>query len=224
MANAAECDIAPRAPAGLRPDFTATIGLARATREAIRTNLRGLPNDSRYSAITDVASSASQYRSRSLPEMSALLPTDTKLEMPMPRRAALVDQRDAECPGLRHERDVARDRVDRREGRIHLDRRVGVGESHAVGADDSHAVTPRRFDQRCFDGAAGRAELGKAGADDDDAADVRRPAFLDHPGHGVGGHRDDGQIGRPWRCRRRLHMHGCRRQILRSDSPEAPHP
>ena len=87
MANAAECDIAPRAPAGLRPDFTATIGLARATREAIRTNLRGLPNDSRYSAITDVASSASQYRSRSLPEMSALLPTDTKLEMPMPRRA-----------------------------------------------------------------------------------------------------------------------------------------
>ncbi len=35
--------------------------------------------------MTDVESSASQYRNRSLPETSALLPTDTKLEMPMPR-------------------------------------------------------------------------------------------------------------------------------------------
>ena len=52
--------MAPRAPAGVRPDFTAMIGFARATREAIRTNFRGFPKDSRYSAITSVDSSLSQ--------------------------------------------------------------------------------------------------------------------------------------------------------------------
>jgi hypothetical protein len=49
---------------------------------------RGCPNDSRYSRITSVAGSPSQYRSRSLALTSALLPTDTKVEMPMSRRRA----------------------------------------------------------------------------------------------------------------------------------------
>jgi hypothetical protein len=60
------------------------MGLRRATRRATRANLRGLPNDSRYSRITSVSSSDSQYWIRSLPEMSALFPTDTNEDRPSP--------------------------------------------------------------------------------------------------------------------------------------------
>jgi len=47
LAIAAVCDDAPRIPAAVRPPFTATIGLLRETRCAMRANLRGFPNDSR---------------------------------------------------------------------------------------------------------------------------------------------------------------------------------
>jgi len=47
LAMAAVCDDAARDPTGVRPLLTATIGLRRDTRRAIRLNLRGLPNDSR---------------------------------------------------------------------------------------------------------------------------------------------------------------------------------
>jgi hypothetical protein len=59
------------------------MGLVRLMRRARRENFAGLPKLSRYRRMTDVLGSASQYSSRSLPEMSALLPTDTKLEMPI---------------------------------------------------------------------------------------------------------------------------------------------
>ena len=75
---------AARTPAVVRPDFTATIGFCRDTRRAMRENLRGFPNDSRYIRITSVSGSSSQYCSRSLPEMSALLPTETNEESPSP--------------------------------------------------------------------------------------------------------------------------------------------
>ncbi|HET6950442.1 MAG TPA: hypothetical protein VFI47_08705 [Acidimicrobiales bacterium] len=47
LAMAAVCDDAARTPAAERPLFTATIGLRRDTRRAMRLNFRGLPNDSR---------------------------------------------------------------------------------------------------------------------------------------------------------------------------------
>jgi len=77
-----------RAPAAERPLLTTSTGLARATRRAVRANLRGLPNDSRYSSTSPVRSSRSQKLSRSLAEMSALLPTDTNDERPSPRALA----------------------------------------------------------------------------------------------------------------------------------------
>ena len=49
------CEEVARAPAAERPLLTATIGLVRPTRRAIRANLRGFPNDSRYSRITSVS-------------------------------------------------------------------------------------------------------------------------------------------------------------------------
>ena len=76
------------APAAERPLLTASTGLVLATRRAMRANLRGLPNDSRYSSTRSVRSSCSQNESRSLPEMSALLPTDTNDDSPSPRALA----------------------------------------------------------------------------------------------------------------------------------------
>ena len=46
-ASAPVCDDAARAPARERPALTATIGLLRATRRAMRENLPGLPKLSR---------------------------------------------------------------------------------------------------------------------------------------------------------------------------------
>jgi hypothetical protein len=81
-ASAPVCDDAAREPALERPDLTAMIGFLRATRRAILANRAGLPKLSRYSRITSVRGSSDQYWIRSLPETSALLPTETKLEMP----------------------------------------------------------------------------------------------------------------------------------------------
>src|SRR5450759_5995251 len=86
--SAPVCDDVARLPAGERPPLTARIGFERLTRRAIRANLRGLPNDSRYSMIKSVAPSASQYWMKSLPARSALLPTDTNDEIPEPRACA----------------------------------------------------------------------------------------------------------------------------------------
>jgi hypothetical protein len=74
----------PSGRAAERPHLTATIGIVWDTRRATRANLRGLPNDSRYSRATCVCGSCSQYSSRSLPDRSALLPTDTNDDSPTP--------------------------------------------------------------------------------------------------------------------------------------------
>src|SRR6185503_9966688 len=60
----------------------------RASARAVQANRRGLPNDSRYSATARVAGSSYQYASRSLPLTSALLPSDTNVDTPVPVRAA----------------------------------------------------------------------------------------------------------------------------------------
>ena len=75
-------------PAADRPALTATIGFAAPTRRAISLNFLGFPKLSRYSRMTDVCGSSAQYGIRSLPETSGLLPTDTKLEIPMLSRLA----------------------------------------------------------------------------------------------------------------------------------------
>ena len=71
-----------------RPDFTAITGFVLASTRASRANLRGLPNDSRYSSTTSVRSSPCQNCSRSLPDTSARLPAETNVDRPSPRFAA----------------------------------------------------------------------------------------------------------------------------------------
>ena len=71
------------------PDFTTITGFVRASRRATRVNLRGFPTLSRYSPTASVAGSSSQYCMTSLPDRSARLPDDTKLETPSRRRRAV---------------------------------------------------------------------------------------------------------------------------------------
>ena len=82
---------------------------------ASRANLRGLPKLSRYSSTTSVAGSVSQYCSRSLPETSARLPAETKVDSPRPRPRRPLEHRDAERAGLAEEADPAAAGDQRRE-------------------------------------------------------------------------------------------------------------
>ena len=94
------CERLARAPAADRPLLTAMIGFVRPTRRAIRENLRGLPTDSRYSAMTLHAGSASQYWRKSLPERSALLPIEMKRGQPEAQAVGVLDDREAERAAL----------------------------------------------------------------------------------------------------------------------------
>ena len=87
-ASAAVCEAAARAPARL--GRSAWPGSASSAQRVLRSraNLRGLPNDSRYSSTTSVSGSSSQYSSRSFDETSALLPIDTNADSPRPRASA----------------------------------------------------------------------------------------------------------------------------------------
>ena len=130
----------PAARPAERPLLTASTGLRRASARAVRANRRGLPNDSRYSATARVAGSSYQYASRSLPLTSALLPSETNVEMPHPVRVGAVQDRDADRAGLRGDRQPTGRGHRRREAGGQPDRRIGVDDAEAVGADQPHAV------------------------------------------------------------------------------------
>ena len=89
-----------------------------------------------------MAGSCSQNRIRSLPEMSALFPTETKLESPSPSTLGVVHHGEAERAALRHEADAAAGRRGGREGRVQPHLGVRVEDPHAVGARP--AASPRR--------------------------------------------------------------------------------
>ena len=93
-----------------RPDFTAITGLVRASPRASRANLRGLPNDSRYSSTTSVAGSVCQNCSRSLPDTSARLPAETNVDRPSPRSAASARMAMPSAPDWQKKPDPARRR------------------------------------------------------------------------------------------------------------------
>ena len=87
-ASAPVCDAAARPPSAVRPAFTQTTGFVRVRRRATGVKCRGLPKLSRYMSTIFVAGSSCQYRSRSLPETSALLPRLANMRMPRPRSSA----------------------------------------------------------------------------------------------------------------------------------------
>ena len=85
-AAAAVCEAAARWPGADRPACTVSTGMVALTRAAVRANLRGFPNDSRYSTPSRVTPSWAHHWSTSLPDTSSLSPTEANEEMPMPSR------------------------------------------------------------------------------------------------------------------------------------------
>ena len=112
-ASAAVCDDAARRPAGGASalDRDDRLACARSDARAGRT-CAGSRTTRGSSRITSVFGSSSQYCSRSLPLTSALLPTETKSEMPIPRLRGAAHQLDPETARLRQERDRPAHRVD----------------------------------------------------------------------------------------------------------------
>ena len=111
-----------------------------AIRRATAPNRRGLPNDSRYSSTTQVASSSSQYCRKSLPERSALSPVDTNEDRPTPRRAASAIAATPSAPLCEASATGPAAGATGGAGRVHAQRRVRVEDAHRARADQPHAA------------------------------------------------------------------------------------
>ena len=133
------CDDVARAPAADRPLFTATIGFVRADAAGDAANRRGFPNDSRYSRITSVSSSVSQYWRRSLPGDVRLVAHRDEDEMPSPSgaRSRSPPARARRSATRKPTRPARRERRRERGVQPHVGR--GVEDAHAVRADQPHA-------------------------------------------------------------------------------------
>ncbi len=124
--------VASPTPGGRAGEANATTGLSRPMRRASRANLRGLPKVSRYNMITSVPASSCQYCNRSLPETSARLPAETKLDRPSPRRSASASSATPNAPDWL--KMPARPGTGRHGARVALRRTAG-----------SVLATPRQF-------------------------------------------------------------------------------
>ena len=143
-----------RAPAAERPLLTAMIGLVRPTRRAIRENLRGLPTDSRYSAMT-------LRRRVVLPVLEEVVAREVGLvadrdegRQPEAEAVGVLDDREAERAALREEPDAPVDRQGRGERGVEPDVGLEVDDAHAVGPDEAHARAAARRDELALAGGA----------------------------------------------------------------------
>ena len=178
----------------LRPALTATIGLCAPSRRAMRLNLRGLPIDSRYSITSVVASSSSQYCSRSLPLTSARLPADTKVEMPSPRRVAASSRATPSAPDCAKKPSGPRPRHVRRQRGVEADLRVGVDEPEGVRADHSEPVRPGGAHEGPLRRPPLGSALGEPGRHHDQPVHAGGRRVVDRPPPPRRWHRDDCQV------------------------------
>jgi hypothetical protein len=127
--------------------------------------------------------------------VSSALPTEMKLEKPMPSRTGPVEDGGAERAGLGEEGDVAGLGHGGGEGRVHAD--GGHDDAEAVGADDPHLgeLRPRGL-ELFFELLAVFTCFLEAGGEDEDAHDAGVAAFADDVGDELRGDADDGEIRR----------------------------
>ena len=189
-----------------RAAFTAMIGLRRDSRRAIRVNLRGLPNDSRYSSTTVGARVVLPVLQQVVAATRrAWLPTSTNVEMPRPDPAGVLERGDAQRARLGQEAD--RPGRARRRSRRGVQRTSGVGVDHTerLGTDDAHAVAAGPLDERP---ARPRRPADRSpcepGADDHQAVHPLAAALVDDVEHA----RAPARRPRPGRPRR-----GCRARV-----------
>ncbi len=141
-----------------------------------------------------VAGSSSQYWRRSLPERSARLPAETNVEMPRPRFFAVASGAVPSAPDWLKSpsvpgsgRNGASEALSRTSG-ASLTIPNEFGPMSRIPYAREVATTCRRL-------GAGASGLGEARGDDEDGLGAVGRALLDHLGDGVGGHRDDGEVG-----------------------------
>jgi hypothetical protein len=138
------CGDAARTPAVVRPDFTATIGLEREIRRAMRENLRGFPNDSRYMQDHVGVRVVLPVQQQVVAGDVGLVAHRHERRDPEPERVDVLEHREAERPGLRRHRHPPLGGEGLREGPVHPHVVVAVEQPHAVRADDPQAVAPAR--------------------------------------------------------------------------------
>ena len=112
-------------------------------------------------------SSDSQYWIRSLPEMSALLPTDTNEDSPRSSLRGVVDDGQAERAALREKSDPPAWGIQRAEDRVEPHVWSRVEDAEAVGPDQPHAALAADPEQLVLSRSALVAGLGEAGGDHD---------------------------------------------------------
>ena len=175
--SAPVCEAVARAPAAERPLLTATIGLLRAeARARSARTCAGCRTTPGTAAPRRCAGPAPSTASKSLPERSALLPTETNEDRPSPSRSA-ASMIAMPSPPL-CERKPTRPAAAWCGANVALSRTSGGGVEHAqaVGADEPHARhrgRPRAAPR--WRRAPSRADLGEAGRDHDQRAHARRP-------------------------------------------------
>ncbi len=187
-------DEAARAPARERPALTATMGLLRATRRAMR------EKSPRAAEALEVEQDHVGPRILG-PVLHEVVRRDVGLVPDRHERRdaevqarRVVEQREAERPALRRQRHAALGRIGRSEGGVQAHGRVRVHEAHAVGSDHPHAGVADLLEQCRFQAPALFAGLTEAGRDDDDAFDALGDAVVDGPGHRSRRHGNHGEI------------------------------
>ena len=189
----------PARPRDVRPALTASTGFARATRRATRPNLRGLPNDSRYSATTC-------GRRVLLPVLQEVVaatgrpcrPATRTRDSPIPRRDAPSIAAAPNAPLWETKPIVPGGHVGARERRGQRHVGIGVDDAHAVRADEPH---PARRGRPRAAPPSRAAPSAPASANPavitTSARDARRGALARHARHGCRGHGDDREVDRP---------------------------
>ena len=129
-----------------------------------------------------------------MPETSARLPAQTKVERPSPRRETFSRIATPRAPDWQKKPARPRGGITGDERGVEGVVGGGVDDAEAVGADQPHPVGAGQPDQPALPLAALLAGLGEAGGDHDQAVHALGGAVEHDVGHGLGGHGDDGEV------------------------------
>ena len=143
-------------------------------------------------------SSSSQYCRKSLPLTSALLPSETKLEIPMPARVAAFSTAMPTAPDCEASAIGPGTAFAAPKRRIEANRRIGVDDADAVRPDDPHPVPSSCGRQLTLAFRAFGADFGEAATDHDQPASTLRRAVGHERRNLVRGDGDDAEVDHTW--------------------------
>jgi hypothetical protein len=190
------CELAARAPAPVRPLFTATIGLSRATSRRDRKKRARVAEALEVQEDHLDRGSSPQYCDQIVARDVGLVADRHELVDADAELLGVVEDGQADRARLRRERDAAVGRPGRREGGVEGDRGIGVEQAEAVGAHHAHAGGAHLGQERVLDRLAVDAGLGEAGGDDQERLHADRDAVVDDRRHARRRHHDHREVDR----------------------------